>query len=113
MNKLSPGERILYEAMTKAPDRPWSVEDLASTVYKGNRPPSWRNSILVRMRWLSIKTDGMPLRVYRTTPIGRGKKAIYKIERQPDDAIRRGSGSLRGHASSSLKGRKPTRLEHA
>lgn len=79
-------ETKIIAAMTLEQDKKWTISQLAQVAYKGRkRPPNWRGSIAAIMRILTMKTYHSDIEIRRSTPLGRGHIARYKLYPVPSN----------------------------
>jgi hypothetical protein len=89
MMKPSPREQRLFEAMKKNPGISWDVETCAKLLYGDrDRPLHWRNSTVVALRMLAIKTLNCSIGIERSSEVGRGNALRYRVvkRKKEDDA---------------------------
>lgn len=82
LQRLTPMETRLFEAMMADEGHVWTVEQLAEVAYREKeRPPSWRNGVIATMKSLRLKT--LALRSNRVVRVskarGRGNVGKYAL----------------------------------
>lgn len=79
--KLGKRDLFIIEEMSKDPDKVWDIQSIGEFLYRGKtRPTYWQNSVSVTMRVLALKTRFAKVRITRSSGLGRGNKASYRIE---------------------------------
>jgi hypothetical protein len=72
---------MIIREMSKEPDKVWDIADVGVMIYGEKiRPRFWPNVVAVTMRNLALKTRFAPVRITRSSSLGRGQKASYRIE---------------------------------
>lgn len=80
--KLSETEEKILGTMAKNESREFSLDMLSKVVYGAKKKPEhWRTALAATMRLLAIKTEKEPFAVYRSSPLGRGNIATYRIRK--------------------------------
>ena len=80
--RFSNRERILITFMKKRSGQEFSLDDLIKDVKKYilTKPANFRQSIVYSMRKLKEKLSVFGIDLVTVSPVGRGNKAIYKID---------------------------------
>lgn len=79
--KLSNQERLLTQRLVEL-GREATLDDLASAIWPAKLAVDWRQELATKMRVLVAKTQLMPIKVVRTSGLGRGNKALYSAIEQ-------------------------------
>lgn len=80
--RFSNRERLLITFMKKRSGQEFSLDDLIKDVkkYIPTKPANFRQSIVYSMRKLKEKLSVFGIDLVTVSPVGRGNKAIYKID---------------------------------
>lgn len=79
--RLGKRDLVIIREMSNDPEKIWDINGIGDLIYGENkRPRHWPNVIAVTMRNLSMKTRFAPVRITRSSSLGRGQKASYAIE---------------------------------
>lgn len=84
MAKLTKTEQRAFDALLAAPGRSLPIDLLIQRVYGAHIPASARAGMAAIMRMVVAKTEGGPLRVVRTSTLGRGSMAVYELQNVPE-----------------------------
>lgn len=82
--KLTEREQRIYDAMLRRPADIWDIEALGRVAYgKGERPINWEGSMRASMRWMILKSKviGLNPEVERSSGLGRGNRAEYRLKK--------------------------------
>lgn len=79
--KLSKREQAVIDLLLEGRKSEWTVEEIGDAFFGKTRPPRWRTQIAEVMRWVCAKTQSSEMRVERASPLGRGRKAVYRVVR--------------------------------
>lgn len=81
MIKLSKREAEILARLLAGRPGEWTLDEIAEICFGRAKPPNWRIRTAEIMRWLCAKTRNQPERIERTSPLGRGRKATYRVFR--------------------------------
>ena len=79
--KLNKKEQAVIKFMADHKQGMATLEEIADVLYPRERPRCWRGCVATMLRILSYKTAGQPVRVVRSSGLGRGNRATYRVVR--------------------------------
>jgi hypothetical protein len=81
MSKLTKTEKRAYDALLREPGQTLPIDVLVERVYGDSPPASAGSGMTAIMRMLIVKSERQTLKVVRTSPLGRGSKAVYSLQK--------------------------------
>lgn len=81
--ELSRRQQKIYDHIKRHPAKTFTPEDIANLIWGEENvwPTFWRHQTTSIMRWIVARTSDMDPRIERSTKLGRGSCAEYKIVR--------------------------------